>query len=191
MENPPPTGQPAITSQTRSTFVTVLAWIFIVLAGFATFISFFQAALVTFAFPETKFWTDPGPVRGVEELPPFMRFMAAHLALFFVAGWTLFLVTFLSAFALLRRKNWARLYFLALMALGIAWNIGGLWFQFTALSAFVPPAGAPPEFGRNFEAIRMVMGVANTMFVVALVVLFAWIIKRLISPTIRAEFNAL
>jgi hypothetical protein len=189
MDSSLPTVQSASSSQGRSTFVTVLAWILIVFAGFATFISLFQAAMITFAFPEAKFWTDAGPVRGLENVPPIVRFMAANVALFFVAGWILFLATFISALALLRRKNWARLYFVVLMSLGIVWNIAGLWLQFSVLSSFSPPVGAPPEFGRNFEVIRIVMGIANTVFALAVAVLFAWIIKRLLSPSIRAEFN--
>jgi hypothetical protein len=187
----PPTVQSAIPAQTRSTFITVLAWIFIVLGGFATFISLFQAAMITFVFPEAKFWSDPGPVRGLENLPPIARFMLANVTLFFVTVWTLLLVTFVSAFALLRRKNWARLYFVVLMALGIVWNIGGVSLQFGVLSTFSPPEGTPPEFGRNLEVMHIVMGIANTVFAVVLTGLFAWIIKRLVSPSIRAEFNAL
>lgn len=58
----------------RSPFVTVLAWVFIVLAGFACFVGVLQALALIFIMPPPKFWSDPGTARGLEQMQPVARF---------------------------------------------------------------------------------------------------------------------
>lgn len=116
----------------RSTFVTVLAWIFIALAGFATFISILQNIMIAFVFPMAQMQA----AATQQGAPWFAAWMIQHFQLFFL----LFLVASASCLAaaigLLRRKNWARLLFIALMLLGIAWNVAGLVLGAFFLSSF-------------------------------------------------------
>jgi len=188
----PATNQTAARAQGRSSFVTALAWTFIVLAGFATFISVLQALMFYFFFPADTF--SQINAKELEEMPATLRFMMRHILGFFVLFWSLSAATFVSAIALLRRKNWARLAFIALMALGIVWNLAGLWLQ----AEMMPPLpGAPAhdpraqEFQAHFETMMTVMKFATAVFAIAVSALFAWIIKRLASPSVKAEFDAL
>jgi len=107
----------------RSTFVSVLAWIFIVIAGFALLISILQNIMITAMFPMEEMQKSLNAPEA-QEMPAVARFMFSHFTLFFRAFLVVTLVTFISAIGLLKRKNWARIIFIALMALGIAWNIG-------------------------------------------------------------------
>jgi hypothetical protein len=67
------------------------------------------------------------------KIPPFHRFMLSHVQLFMPAMLVIFAVTLVSAIGLLKRKNWARIVFIALMSLGIAYSLGMLlllpWFS--------------------------------------------------------------
>jgi hypothetical protein len=177
----------------RSTFVTAVAWSFITIAGFASFIAVLQALMFVFIFPADMFRV-PENAKGIQEMPAFFRFMLQHIQWFFVFFWTLSVGTLICAVGLLRRKNWARLAFVAIMALGIVWNLAGIWLQEQMLSSFPKPPVHDPrmaEFHAGFETMMTVMRFAMGIFSIAMSVLFAWIIKRLVSRSARAEFGAL
>lgn len=180
---------PAFQPQMRSSFVTVFAWIFIFITGFATFISVLQNVMVTFFFPIDEMQSSMHSANGHENLPAFAQFMSAHMRLFFAAFFVLSVAMFVSSIALLKRKNWARIAFVVFLGLGIAWNIGGLFLQNSLISSMPQvPSNAPPEFQAHFESMATVVLVASSLFAIAFSALFAWLIKRLISKTIRAEF---
>ena len=85
-------------------------------------------------------------------------------------------------YGLLKRRNWARLIFIVVCALGIAWSalcilILGFGFHFGR--------SLPPDM--RFLAILMV---TKSILAVGMSVLFGWIIKRLCSPSVRSEFNS-
>ena len=114
-----------------------------------------------------------------------------HVRLFFFAFLVLALTTLGSAVGLLRRRNGARRVFIAILALGILWNIGGLFFQQTMMSemqAFQPP-GAPQDIQQQMRGMMAATQVFSAIFALGFSVLFGWIIKRLMSPGIVAEFE--
>jgi hypothetical protein len=170
----------------------VVAWIFIAIAGFATFISLLQALMFTFVFPADQFPSAVSASKDFEEMPAFFRFMIQNMQWFFVMFWSLSVLTLVAAIGLLRRKNWARLVFVGLMAFGILWNLGGIWLQEQMMSSFPKlPTHAPLDVGAGFETMMTVMRFAMSAFAIGISLVFAWIIKRLISRSVRAEFNAL
>lgn len=174
----------------RSTFITVLAWLSIAGSGFMTFISLMQAAMFLLVFRD-KF---PIPNRGwpgQEQLPAFVQFIFSHPELFFVTFWLLAVLTLIASVGLLRRNNRARFYFIVVLALGCVWNLGGIWVQRQML-AVMPTSvrNTPTEFAHDFELAGTVISIGSTIMAIAITVLFVWLIKRLLSPAIRAEFNA-
>ena len=181
-------NQPASTAQ--SSFVTVLAWIFIVLSGFATFIAVLQNIAIHVFFPIDQFPAVFGNARTPQQLPPLAEFLLRHVR-WFLAGFLLFSsITLGAAIGLLKRKNWARIIFVGLMSLGIAWSIMSVVLQYTLLSSMVPhvPADAPAEFQSHFERMSTIMMAFSSVMAIVFTTLFGWIIKRLISPTVRREF---
>jgi hypothetical protein len=190
----PSTNQSAAQLPHRSTFITVVAWTFIAITGFASFIAVLQALMFVFVFPADLF-APPESAKGLEEMPAFFRFMFQHVKWFFVFFWTLSIVTLLCAIGLLRRKNWARLAFVAIMVLGIVWNLSSIWIQEQMMSSFPkpPPVQDPraAEFHAGFETMMTIMRFAMAAFAIAISVLFAWIIKRLVSRSVKTEFDAL
>lgn len=167
----------------RSTFVTVLAWVFIVLAGLATLISGLQNLMLHTMMP-TNLTPPTGP--GAEHMPAFMRWMLSHIRLFFLAVLLLSASTLAAAIGLLKRRNWARLAIVTLLTLGIVWNLGALVLQQQMMA--VPLAGIPGPHHADFEQTFQVMRIASAAIAVGISLLFAWLIKRLCSVDVRAEF---
>jgi len=177
---------PATTS--RSAFVTAVAWVFIALAGFSTPIAILQNIMVALMFPADAM----REVENAKDIPAFARFMFAHPQIFFGAFLAVSAGTLVSAIGLLRRKNWARLLFIGIMALGIVWNLASVALPFFMFASIPPvPEHAPPDFRDSFDIMWKVMTAFTVLIAVAFVCLFGWIIKRLVSGEIKREFLAL
>ena len=171
----------------RSTFVNVLAWIFIILGGFATFISILQNIMIRVLFHKEQMTQALQEAEHSKQIPAFALFMFEHIDQFFLLVLVVSAISFVSAIALLKRKNWARIFFIVFMSLGIVWNLGGLVMQFAVFGSMpeVAGKGLPPEF----ENMMIVMKIASVITVLAFSALFGWIIKKLSSATIKAEFS--
>lgn len=173
----------------KAGFVDTLAWIFIVLAGFATFISVLQNVMIATMFPLDKVHETVNSPGAQKQMPALFRFLFNHFQLYFAAFLVLSAVTLASAVGLLKRKNWARMVFIVLMALGIAWNVAGVVLQQVIVSSFPTfPGASPTEFRDRFETMLTLIRIFSVLMTVGMSVLFGWIIKRLVSPEIRGEF---
>lgn len=171
----------------RSTFVTVLAWIFIIFSGFGTVASVLQNIMIYTVFNDPQFGL------AMEEMPPdmsgFEGFAVGNFHLLASAALLLTIIVLAASIGLLKRKNWARKMFICFMALGILWNLGVGTFQMLMFSSmqkeFATAAANAPDMSTFFLASAIV----GVVFILGAVILFGWIIKRLISPEIVAEFH--
>ena len=171
----------------RSTFVTVVAWIFIVLSGFMTVMAILQNIMFHTMFSSVEFRhaMEAQPPSGA---PPFATFMISHFQLFLVAMLVVSVTTFVSSIGLLKRQNWARFFFVGLMVLGIVWNLSGLFMQlsmFSSMRAQFAAAPGAPDMGPALIAIAVV----SALFALAFCGLFGWIAKRLLSREVATEFG--
>jgi hypothetical protein len=182
METPPPLP--------RSAFVTAVAWVFVALSGFATLISILQNVMIYTFFPVDQMHASLAQAQAQQNMPPAALFMFEHIRALFTAVLVVTLGTLIISIGLLRRHNWARILFVSLLALGIVWNIGGLFWQWLFFRSMPQPPQAPPEMQAQFQTITSVMMIFSVIMAVGMSVLFGWIIKRLTSPTIRSEFVA-
>ena len=173
----------------RSGFVTGIAWTFILLGGFATLIAILQNIMISVMFPveEMRQAVDRP---GAEAMPAFFRFMFDNFRLFFAATLVLSAVSFVAGIGLLRRKNWARLTIIVLLAVGILWNLAGLIIPFVIFPSFPPvPANAPAGFDASFATMAKIMTGFAVVISIVFAALFAWTIKRLCAVEIRREFG--
>lgn len=179
-------GDQRVDKPERSTFVTVVAWIFIIFSGFGVLIGALQNIALWFLFPRAEVTRaleqagEKGEISGFQSLV-FDSFGLLFLVLFLVVVAVLFI-----SIGLLRRRNWARVMFIGLMGLGITWNVGGLAFMYLFVDQMIPPAmeGVPPEF----ETMQNLVVWTNILLALLFSVLFGWIIKKLMSPAIKQEF---
>lgn len=179
----------------RSNFVTVLAWVFIVMSGFTTLVSVAQNIMMHFMFSDDMFAQMTASMQADKEkqnIPASAVFMISHMQWFFAAFLGVSAASLVISIALLKRMNWARVLFIWFMAFGIVWNLGGLAWQYATLPSLlsVPPQ-APPEFRESFETMARIMTVVSAAIAIGISILFAWIIKRLASVEIKREFGSL
>jgi len=172
----------------RSSFVTALAWVFIALAGFSTFISIAQNIMIGLMFDSSHF-NEISKAPGAEDMPAFFRFMSSHVRLFFFSFLVISSTLLISSIGLLKRKNWGRVIFMVIMWFGIAWIIFGVIMQFTMFPQMMHdfPDGNEAE---RFHMMFTVMQILMLVFSAAFCGLFGWIIKRLSSESIKHEFLA-
>jgi len=176
----------------RSTFVTVLSWIFICLSGFGTLISLLQNVMINFfMFPQMNQMTEEfGKPDMADKFPPFFKFMFFNIRFFFLLFLIIAVSILVSSIGLLLRKNWARITFIVLMALGILWNIFGMVAQFFMMG-FIDnfPVKSSESVGLHFNTMFIIFAVFTSIFCLGLSILFGWIIKKLLSTDIKAEFG--
>ena len=174
----------------RSTFVTAIAWLFIVLAGFATCVFVLQNIMIDSMLraPDTQTaLAEPG---GQGDLPGLAGFAVRHMRLGMLTFLALCASTLAAAIGLLLRKNWARMLFVGLMALGIVWNVGGVIVQYRVISALLRVhASAPNPIRAPWETLTTITAVFSSVMALGFAGLFGWVIKRLLSTDIRREFK--
>ena len=157
----------------RSIFVTVTAWLFIVLATLAS---------VSVLLPNAVL---PASVGLSSVLNAYLPWVVAAAVL-------LSLATLTSAIGLLLRLDWARRVFIVLIALVLIANLFGLWLQQEMLQSVAArtlsgAALAPQAAGvlGGFVTAARVMAVVVTLGACGLL---AWVIRRLMSSSVRQEF---
>jgi hypothetical protein len=168
----------------RSLFVTLTAWVFIVLAALTSMSALLQNAAVASLMP--------GMQVATEGLPPLTGLLIGYLPWVVGTGVVISLATLASAIGLLMRLDWARRSFIALLGVAIFANLLGLWLQqevvqsvvSSTLSGVAIPQQALGVFGGFVTAAR-VMGVLMTLVGCAFL---GWIIRRLMSAAVRQEF---
>lgn len=172
----------------RSTFVTVVAWVFIVLSGLALAAGALQGAVFGAMFQDPLM--REGFAKMPAGMPPVVVWMLEHVQVLVLGSVLVSAAKLACSIGLLRRRNWARLGFVALLGLAIACNLAGLVLQFEVIDVVreelrAEAAGGGPDL----QGVVTVMMVMATVFALAYVALYAWIAKRLLSPAIAAEFR--
>ena len=171
----------------RSNFVTVVAWVFIVLSGLATAISLLQNVMLLTLFHGRDF------AHMGQAAPPGMGgmpgFMVSHVQWMFLGFFVVSVLTLASSIGLLRREPWARWCFIGVMGLGIAWNLVGVVAQIGAIGAMGEHLHGPVVPGApDVRAFFMLMTTLGIVVAVGMSAVFGWIAWRLLSPALAAEF---
>ena len=168
----------------RSLFVTATAWVFIVLAVLTSMSALVQNAAVASLMP--------GMQVATERMPLLTGLLIGYLPWVVGTGLVMAIATLASAIGLLMRLDWARRSFIGLLVVAILANLLGLWLQqevvqsvvSSTLSSAAIPQQAMGVFGGFVTAAR-VMAVLMTLVGCAFL---GWIIRRLMSATVRQEF---
>lgn len=174
MDNPKP-----------SSFVNTVAWVFIVFTGYATIISLMQNILVFTVIPDfVPVSTDASQIDSFSLLSNFM-FNNFHIL---VVLFALFSATFFtSSIALLKRKNWGRMVFIAFMYFGIIGLVGGFLVFLIVITTTYPELNIKSN-SQPLNTMMTVMLVFFGIFYLGISGLFGWIIKKLSSDEIKSEF---
>jgi len=165
----------------QSNFVTVLAWVMIAFGIFGVLMGLLQNVFMNLLLPAVEASLQQGsPADGL----PFALFRVMMLL-----GLAFSVFVTYGAFALLKRRNWARILYVvlfifsALMHLVIAVALGFVFFlpgELTAGSDLVP------------SELRSVFGIMAITFALVMLAMgagYVWLVRRLLSPAIAAEFG--
>jgi hypothetical protein len=170
----------------RSLFVSVTAWVFILLGIAATALSVIQGAATAALLPGFSLSLDAKPLHGMVQL------LATHLPWVAGAALALSIGMLVAAVGLLLRLEWARRAFIVVVVLAIVANLAGLWLQQELLQALIDRtlsrAPMPREAAGVFGGFATVARAAAVTLSVATCLLLAWIIARLNTQAVRQEF---
>ncbi len=169
----------------RSLFVTVTAWIAILLSALVSVSAVVQNALVASVVPLPA-------AANLPALPLLTHLLLGYLPWVVGTGLLMSLAMLASAIGLLLRLDWARRVFIGVLLVAIVANLLGLWLQHevvqSVVSSTLSGAPLPPQaagvFGGFVTAAR-VMAVLVTLGTCAV---FWWVIHRLRSASVRQEF---
>ena len=168
---------------TRSTFVTVVGWIFAVMSGFGLTMSVMQNIMLHTVFPLEQMTSDLPT-----NMPGMARFMFEHFALIAVLPLMISAVLLTASVGLIKRREWARKFMVVLMALAALWSAGSILIQIAWMGQLPsPPSGMAP----GFEAMQIIMTIFMLVWGLGLAALFGWIAKRLMSWETKQEFRGL
>ena len=170
-----------IQQRPKSTFVSIVAIIFIVLAGIKSFnstigtISYFVVFSHSFSeITKTAYSTD-SPFRMIAPL-------LANAWILFISDWLLSVATLVASIWTYKRKNWARLMFVSLLVFSI--------FSLLAFPIiFHIFMSRQREYSMtDFHQRYVTIQIITVTIVTLLTFLFGWIIKKLSSDDIKKEF---
>lgn len=176
-----------------SNFVTVLAWISIALALLGLLYGLMQTVM-GLVLPADFYLRMLNPYGGEPpRLPPLMHWIYTNTLLMGVLMLVLSAIFLWVSWAVLKRREWGRKGFIAVLVLGTLWQFACIFAlpQFIegmlAVQAGALPQGQtmPPEL-EGFMTAAMLMG---GVVVVVFAALHLWIVWKLCTPAVRAEFD--
>jgi hypothetical protein len=173
-------------SPSRSQFVTALAWFSIVIAALAMCSSLLQNIFVHVFLPNTTI-EQFQQAADANVVPPALMFVFKHMKTILLVYLLMTIVLLIVSIALLKRKEWGRVAFIALLAIGTLSGFAPLFFPIS-VADFLPKdvAGVDPNIAADFALGFKIVLILLTLLFVAL---HGWIIYKLCRPEIRAEFG--
>jgi hypothetical protein len=170
-------------SKTKSTFVTVFAWLMIVFNGFGLFISLMQNIMFATFFKMDEFKSE---FENPSDFPDgFPTFIFKNFQYIIPLMGILILFALIASIGLLKRKNWARISFLFLLGFGILYMIAGTILQIMVFGSAFNATEIPSEFSFFSTFFIIFMAIITLGFIF----LFGWLIYRLSSQKIKEEFK--
>lgn len=174
----------------RSTFVTALAWSFIVLAALSVLYGLIQFLLVQLFVDQEALRAGMRTEHSIDELPATIRFTFSNLQLLAGAFLGLSALLLAASIGLLKRRNWARWVFVAFMVIGVVGHLaplaGGTGLIEWSVGLL---AGSPGELPGSVQGLIRAAWIVFAFLSVLLAAVFGWIGWRLTRPDVSAEFK--
>ena len=171
----------------RSTFVSVVAWVFIVFTGFGTLMSLMQSIMFHTMFSMPEMQTAMDSADSTAGIPPYANFMFNHFELIFLLFFLMTLFALISSIGLLKRKNWARKVFIGILGISILLLLVSVVAQYLFFygAGMMGTGDIPAE-------MRTMMNYMQLFFTIVyggLAVVMGLIVRKLLSPGVVQEFR--
>lgn len=168
-------------SVSRSTFVTVIAWLSIVGSGFMCLVGSLQNVMI-----HTLMTDMPSPPHELEEQSSMAHFFMNNMEVFFALILIYSIMLLISSVGLLRRKEWARITFVALLLLSLLWIVGSFVALVASHDSFLGPDVPGDEEFTQIINLIMYLNIGLSLVIAGLT---GWIILKLCREPIRQEFS--
>ncbi|MCP4290413.1 MAG: hypothetical protein GY780_01090 [bacterium] len=172
-------NQTSVEPTERTMLMTVFGWVMLAFGALSVFIS--GLSLVAFNIMTKEGNGELWPEDELAQLPEAAAMMIENLDTYMLVMLVSSVLMALAGFGVIKRKDWARLLSMALLAASIVATLvlTGLGFQVTG--------GSSPE-GALFSA--RFLALVNITQALLSSVLHGWIIWKLNRPEVRGEFVA-
>jgi len=190
----PPPVPAAAQRRPGASFVTILAWISIVAGALGVMYSVVQLLTGLFV-PEFQMQMLNPIGAELPPLPPLMQWYYANTVLLALGSLLMSAALLAVARGLLRRREWARRGFIALLVLGTLWQLGMVWavpqiIEGTlAVQMAVLPAGGLDDLGEFMESMTTMFTAVAAVMALMFAALHAWIVWKLCTTSVRGEFD--
>ncbi len=168
----------------RSSFINIFAWISIIFSGFGILVGIMQNVMMQTVMKDANF----EQLTKDENIPPLMKTMFENFDILVMGTLLITIVVFVASIALLKRKNWARLFFIVLLILGVVWTVVSGVMQFSFMDSMIAGQNMPQDVPPDFQSMQNTMKIVSGVMMVAIVGLHLYLIKRLRSDEIKDEF---
>lgn len=175
----------------RSTFITGLAWSFIGLGVLGAIIYLLQLMIMLLMYSNADYQLVARELENLQAVPAFLTWITRHMYLWIFMMLAMCCFTVYVSWALLQRKNWARVLFAVMMWLGTLAHIAAAlapFFMRGTLDAYLQ--SFPAEIRGDLQAMATMMTWVSVILAVVFGALFAWCAVRLSSPAVKTEFAA-
>jgi len=180
----------SLDANSRSRFVTLIAWVAIIISGFHTFLGLIQNIM----FHASSVFGEMFQMMNSEALPqdvPYIfTLLVDNMSLFiFLVGFAVPLCVLVVSINFLKRKNWARILFVAGLALGIAMTLYNVGSEIVWLG---DRGSVPEDLAKDFSYSLIDFERINSIYLgisVFFVAIYSAIIWWLIRPTVVREFK--
>ena len=154
------------------TFITVAAWLFVVIGAYAALDSFLQLVIWTFFFPSDS--------------PPIELSLISAVSLLFGIG------AVLCGIGMLNRREEALTRSVALLWAYVAWIVFGFVWSIAELIIerieSSDRASEISDFHAESELYDMALTISNFIFSIVVIVACAWLARRLSRPLIKTAY---
>lgn len=172
--------------QKETKFVTVLSWVFMGFSGYSTTLSFFFFILFLFKPPVELLEMINSYIEILIFIPPKIITLLKNHYIAFSLFSLAFSITLLTvSFALLKRRNWARIFTVFIMMLTMALSITGLFFH----DFFMLAIPGNEYLQEVIERMNKIIDIALILLTIVIVLLHGWLTWKLLSKPVRDEFT--
>jgi hypothetical protein len=188
----PPELPPLSAPRPSASFVTVIAWIAFVLALLGMLYGVSQTISGLF-MPKDFFLRAMNPAGRALSLPPYLQWVFTHTLILGIIELLMSSLFAWVAWNLRKRRNWARIAFVAFLLMGMLWQFAGLWMMPQTIdgtlnmqASMLPPGQTMPDGMKDIMRMAMLVG---GIFNLAVAALLGWVAWKLCSRKLRAEFS--
>ena len=171
----------------RSKFVTNLGYIFIGFFGYSTTAALVQSIIFLFK-PPIELIRMISPAKNIDIMafmPPAFIYVMEHIHLFLSVSFVFSLISLIASFAFLKRRNWARIFFVVFMIITIVFSFSGFLFH----DDFMVEIPADENLQEIVASMNKLINMSLIALVVIIVLFHTWLVYKLLSKGVKEEFE--